>query len=108
MGPNFLYMHDNARPHTARIAMDFLEDNNIDVLPWPPQSPDLNPIEHVWDMLQRRVLRMGIPRDNRRNLFLALQNAWNEIPQPDIDNLFLSMPRRYQAVVNNRGGHTTY
>lgn len=108
IGPNFVYMHDNARPHTSRIATEFLENSNIDVLPWPAQSPDLNPIEHMWDMLGRRLLRMERPRENRRILFLTLREAWNEIPQQDIDNLILSMPRRCREVVTSRGGHTNY
>jgi len=50
MARNFMLMQDNARSHMARITAQFLEDNNIQVLSHPPMSPDLNPIEHVWDM----------------------------------------------------------
>ena len=50
-------MHDNARPHSAAITRQFLATNNVNVLDWPANSPDLNPIEQVWDELWRRVRR---------------------------------------------------
>lgn len=108
VGSAFTLMQDNARPHVARVVMDCIQENNINVLPWPAQSPDLNPIEHMWDILQRSVLRLGMPIDTRQNLFEALREAWFAIPQSDIDNLIQSMPRRCQAVLNARGGHTCY
>ena len=46
---------DNARPHRARIVQQFLQQNNVDHLDWPARSPDLSPIEHVWDILGQRV-----------------------------------------------------
>jgi len=46
---------DNARPHTAHVTMDYLEQNNINVLPWSFKSPDFNPIEHLWDQLDKHV-----------------------------------------------------
>ena len=52
-GPAIL-MHDNARPHVARIFRQILNRNNVNVLPWPAVSPDMNPIEHIWDYLVER------------------------------------------------------
>ena len=57
-GPAIL-MHDNARPHVARICRQFLNRNNVNVLPWPAVSPDMNPIEHIWDYLRRKVRARG-------------------------------------------------
>ena len=52
-------MHDNARPQVARICRQFLNRNNVNVLPWPAVSPDMNPIEHIWDYLGRKVRARG-------------------------------------------------
>ena len=49
------FQQDNARPHTARICQQFLQTQNYAVLPWPPYSPDLSPIEHIWDVLGQRA-----------------------------------------------------
>lgn len=108
IGPNFQLMHDNARPHTARLVREFLETENINVLPWPAQSPDLNPIEHIWDSMGRRLFNQQRQFQTREQLFNCLIDLWNTTEQEEIDNLISSMPNRCQAVVNARGGHTTY
>ena len=90
---NLSFQHDNARPHVARVCRDFLNQNNVQVLYWPPYSPNLNPIEHLWDALDRRVRkRINVP--NVAQLQLALIQEWNNIPQRAIDNLVGSMVRR--------------
>ena len=68
-GPAIL-MHDNARAHVARICRQFLKRNNVNVLPWPAVSPDMNLIEHIWDYLGRKVRARG----NVHN-FRDLENA---------------------------------
>lgn len=109
MGPEFLFMHDNAPSHTARLVSAALRDHDIQVLRWPAQSPDLNPIEHAWDMLQRRALRNFPPNlTTETELFEHLQRTWERIPQHDIDNLILSMRNRCRCVINVSGGNTDY
>ena len=53
--PGLIFMQDNARVHTARIIKNWLADTGIDVVEWPPYSPDLNPIEHAWRPLKEWV-----------------------------------------------------
>ena len=105
---NLTFQQDNARPHVARVCRDFLNQNNVQVLDWLPYSPDLNPIEHLWAALDRRVRkRVNVP-NNVAQLQLALIQEWNNIPQRTIDNLVGSMVRRVRAATAARGGHTRY
>ena len=73
-----ILIHDNARPHVARICRQFLNRNNVNVLPWPAVSPDMNPIEHIWDYLGRKVRARGNVH-NLRDLEHALIHEWNNI-----------------------------
>ena len=77
----FLFQQDNARPHIARLSMNFLQSNNVNTLPWPSRSPDLVPIEHVWDMLNRRIRENHHPFNSLQELENALIIEWNAIPQ---------------------------
>ena len=72
-------MHDNARPHVARVCQQILNRNNVNILPWLAVSLDLNPIEHIWDYLGRKVQARGNVR-NLRDLENALIQEWNNIP----------------------------
>ena len=106
--PNTILQQDNARPHVARIVTAYLNENNIRVLPWPANSPDMSPIEHVWDEMKRRLRDLENPPQNRQQLQVALVNIWNEIPQAFHGNLVRGMRRRINACIATRGGHTRY
>lgn len=105
---NFLLIQDNARPHVANVTRQYLEEVEVACIDWPARSPDLNVIEHVWDMLGRR-LRARLHRpDNLQELSAALVEEWENLPQESISNLIDSMPRRLDAVIRGRGGNTRY
>ncbi|UYV74916.1 Transposase [Cordylochernes scorpioides] len=103
--PNALYQQDNARPHTARISQQALQD--VQMLPWPPYSPDLSPIEHVWDIIGRRLHALPQPR-SEDELWQMVEREWRAIPQDAIRTLIDSLPRRVAACIAVRGGPTCY
>ena len=100
-------MHDNARPHAAWICRQFLNRNNVNVLPWPAVSPDMNPIEHIWGYLGRKVRARGNVH-NLRDLENALIQEWNNIHNVVIRRYVRSMRGRLATCINSRGGHTRY
>ena len=106
--PNWTFQQDNARPHTARDTQQFLQQNNVNVLPWPSLSPDLNPIEHFWDELGRRLGLLRPRPATLAQLQQAIVRVWAGVPRGRINHLVHSMGRRCQAVITANGGHTRY
>lgn len=102
----FLFQQDNDPKHTARKTQKFFRGSRIKVLEWPPQSPDLNPIENLWSILDAKLDKSNVT--NKYRLFEALQMAWESIDQSYLQNLVESMPRRLGAVIRANGGHTKY
>ena len=80
----------------------------MEVLPHPAQSPDLNPIEHVWKELKRKVNDRGVIAKNVDQLWGILQEEWEKIDIDFINRLVESMPRHTQAVLEAKGGSTKY
>ncbi|GFU15627.1 transposable element Tcb2 transposase [Trichonephila clavipes] len=108
MGLHFLFMDDNAPCHRTVAAEQLLESEDIERMDWPARSPDLNPIEHVWDFLGKRLAARTLPSVTIRELRLALQDEWAAMPQQLIDTLILSMGRRCETCLAVRGDHIPY
>ncbi|KAL0172674.1 hypothetical protein M9458_032985, partial [Cirrhinus mrigala] len=101
VGPGFLLMQDNARPHVAGVCQQFLQDEGIDAMDWPARSPDLNPIEHIWDIMSRSIHQCHVAPQ-------TVQELADALVQETIRHLIRSMPRRCREVIQARGGHTHY
>ncbi|GFX56121.1 transposable element Tcb2 transposase [Trichonephila clavipes] len=108
MGLQFLLMDDNAPCHRTVASKQLLESEDIERMDWPARSPDLNPIEHVWDFLGSRLASRTLPAVTIRELQLALQDEWAAMPQQLIDTLILSMGRRCETCLAVRGDHIPY
>ncbi|GFW87354.1 transposable element Tcb2 transposase [Trichonephila clavipes] len=100
--------HDNSPCHRTVAAEQLLESEDIERMDWPARSPDLNPIEHVWDFLGRRLTARTLAPVTIRELRLALQDEWAAMPQQLIDTLILSMGRRCETYLAVRGDHIPY
>lgn len=103
-----IFQQDNDPKHTSRLAQNWFKKRRFHLLSWPPSSPDMNIIEHVWDQLDALIrARNPLPR-NKEEMWEALQEEWENFPQASLDKLFESMPRRVGALLKARGGHTKY
>ena len=114
--PGDIFMHDNAPVHTARIVKRVLEAlDNIEVMDWPPYSPDLNPIENIWALMKAEIYRnypeLETADDTEETLLLlikAAQEAWHSIEQSILDNISENMSNRVEFVLKAEGWYTKY
>ncbi|KAJ5661429.1 uncharacterized protein N7477_009045 [Penicillium maclennaniae] len=113
--PSTIFQQDNARIHVAEIAKEWFEEHGIWVMEWPPHSPDLNPIENVWNLLKLKLFELypqlaqrGRSKMDWNEFRKALVIAWDSIDQAKIDNFIRSMPRRIAAVQKAKGWYTKY
>jgi len=103
---DFIYQQDNDPKHTAHVVRNYLANARINVLPWPSQSPDLNPIENLWSILDERCKHRR--PQSEEELFEILQTGWNELSAETLSGLVDSMPRRCAEVIASRGFSTKY
>ena len=102
-----VYQHNGASSHTSLATQRYLRNHRVKILPnWPPNSPDLNPVEHCWAWLAKKSV--GQKFDTEDGLEKAIRDAWDTRPASLIPNLFGSMVRRLSAVVVARGAATRY
>jgi transposase len=106
--PGVIFQDDNAPCHAGQYATWWLQTHSIERLPWPSQSPDLNPIEHLWDHLDRQVRKRNPLPTSSAAMVEALQDEWQKIPRLVVRKLIGSMPERLKAVRKVGGLSTRY
>ena len=114
--PGLIFMQDNAPIHTAHKVRQWFDENGIIVMEWPPYSPDLNPIEHLWFLLKEKVYKINPDIENvrggddavRKALFEALFKAWESLEDDYLHDLVWSMEKRVKAIIRSEGWYTKY
>ncbi|GFT15450.1 hypothetical protein TNCV_3264651 [Trichonephila clavipes] len=104
--PAAIFQLDDARAQVAKTVRDFCSAQHLQLLFWPAYLPVMSPIEHVLDLVGRRLTRDPRPASSKDKLILRIQAIWNSLPQADIPNQFDSMPLRTAALIAASGGYT--
>jgi len=120
IGTTYEFQQDNARPHTAKRTVQFLEaltrKHGLTVMDWPANSPDLSPIEELWAHLKHELRERypdtatlkGSPETIKAKLRERVHKIWWEIGEKVLDALIESMPCRVEEVLHARGWYTKY
>jgi len=102
----FKFVQDNAPSHRYSEVIDWLEEKGVEKLYWPPQSPDMNLIEGVWNEMKYRL--RGKVFQNKDKLWTGVKKEWRSISKDFIKDLYESLPRRISALEEAEGKHTKY
>ena len=104
-----VFQQDGAKCHTSNTSKNWMDNQGINYIKdWPPCSPDLNPIEHLWHHVKKRLDCYPLKPKNVEELWQRFDYEWNRFTKDDMDNYYNNYHKRIEAVINARGGYTTY
>jgi len=105
-GNDYIFAQDNAPCHKSKVALEYFRENQIELLPWPAGSPDLNPIENLWGILKAKVAKRFHRTKAQLEEFAI--DEWQKMPQEVVKNTILSMPYRISQVIERNGKKCDY
>lgn len=119
LSEGMFFIQDNSPLHTARLVQEWLDqwchEHSIEIIDWPPYSPDLNPIENLWKLLKNKIHEkaphlgaLKSNKDSMEELILVAKEAWLEILVDVFRSEVESMNRRLQAIIDASGYYTKY
>ena len=106
--PELILMQDGASSHTAADTIREFAEKGVRLIYWPPYSPDLNPIEAVWNIMKDWIQENYGERMTYPRLRIAVRQAWDAVGKERLDHLIDEMHDRCQAVIDAKGMHTKY
>jgi hypothetical protein len=106
LGSRWQFQQDNDPKHTSRVAKSFLKENVPTVIDWPSNSPDLNPIENLWNIVKTNVEKRWPKNFNQLERFMV--EEWKKIPEETLVNLVGSMNKRCRLVIEKNGERIPY
>ena len=105
---DILFHYDNNLKHTCKKVKKWIENQELEILDWPAQSPDLNPIEHLWFHLKTKLREYEEAAGGVEELWRRAEIEQEKIPKEKCQKLIESMPRRVAVVLRAKGGYTKY
>lgn len=101
-----LFQQDNDPKHKSKVVAAWFKEHKIEVMVWPAQSPDLNPIENLWQIVDNKIRKRRFT--NLAQMFEIIEEEWDRIPRETLTKLVQSMPRRCEEVIKQKGYPTRY
>jgi transposase len=106
--PNIIFQQDRAPCHMSSYTTWWMTTHGIPLLDWVSQSPDINPIEHLWDHLDRQIRKRKPLPKTKQELIGVVQEEWANINIEILHRLILSVPKRIKDIIKAKGGHIKY
>lgn len=108
---HFIFQQDNAPVHNSQVVQKFLENHKIQVINWPPYSPDINIMENIWFYLKEELIKLNVAHSKKElwlNVGITMEQMWTSEMTKKANDLYESLPDRMEAIIKAKGGNTMY